>query len=114
MATSEKLSLELSKARSLLRRFERDMSDALDQLGGVLNGEREELNLIALRQQFTQCFNRTETATLIFDLGLSGQIGQGTLQDVHRELIGWFTRRNDMPRLLDYLAKNRPNVDWPC
>ena len=113
MSTAKRLSLELTEARGLLRRFNRDMTEKLKELEDTLAGEMVASNLSDIRRLMTESFNQAETAMMIFELGVSGKLEEGTLEQVHIELISYFDRRNELSILWDYISIQRPNVDWP-
>lgn len=69
---------------------------------------------ISIHKGLTQCFNLDELALLCFDLGISDDNIAGNTLDVKaREIIGYFSRQNQVDELVQYCLLKRPRYKWP-
>jgi XTP/dITP diphosphohydrolase len=71
-------------------------------------------NRASLLETFIQSFSLDELDDLIFNLGLDPEEISGRVKrERMRELILYFSRRQQMARLMQVACQARPNVDWP-
>lgn len=66
-----------------------------------------------LRTALTQSFDEEELRTLCFDLGVDydGLRGDGKDAKV-RELVSYFSRRNEIDKLIQVIFKRQPDMFW--
>jgi formylglycine-generating enzyme required for sulfatase activity len=72
------------------------------------------LEMIHLRKLLIKHFDPEELRVLCFDLGLDYEELAGTTKSTKmQDLITYLERRGELPRLLDEVKSQRPNVAWP-
>lgn len=121
----QRLALRVAKLESGKKRSSTDellrTKQELEQLRqerGVAGLERYEQKLLdstrPLAYLLTEAFSLDELATLAFDLGvdIDTLIVGGTIQQRARELVLYFSRRNELGRLIERLKQERPKKDW--
>jgi hypothetical protein len=70
--------------------------------------------LAVLRKQLIAACDVSQLKTICFDLGVDDEdLGTDKLSDMARELISHFARKRRLPELLSYLARERPEINWP-
>lgn len=73
-----------------------------------------EINLIQLKDMISQVFNLDEFQDLCMQLGVSYDSLSGTnLNGKARELVNYFQRRQELPKLIAACVLLRPNSPWP-
>lgn len=114
MKSSERLEHYINEAKIVLLQFETDMMVAIERIREALGEEIYRTDVRLFRRLMSDAFDRGETDMLMFELGITESIEDGTLEEVHKAIVCYFDRRNEMPRLADCVRGLRPKIDWPC
>lgn len=80
----------------------------------MTNADLDHQKRIRLHELLVEAFTLAELQTLCFYLGLDYEELPGSTKSAKAlELITYFERRGNLPRLIDELKSRRPNTSWP-
>ncbi len=89
------------------------LRNEIDELDSFVVQRGDERCQTILRKKMSAYLSKSDTRTLILDIGLDFEFDNDTLANLHWALIKYCVRRDALPDLLAYLRDHRPRVHWP-